>query len=75
MSERPNRHQRRPSLSVFTISNEDLSDISLAANPPSSIPSQLPRHQMPPPTPAAAPPANLDKKDDNASKEGNASSN
>ncbi|KAF8118933.1 hypothetical protein N665_0002s0233 [Sinapis alba] len=75
MSERQSRHQRRPSLSVFAVSNEDLSDISLTANPPSSNPFQPPRHQIPPPTPAAAPPANLNKKDDNASKEGNASSN
>ncbi|CAH8321916.1 unnamed protein product [Eruca vesicaria subsp. sativa] len=71
MSGKPNRHQRRPSLSVFPISFEDPS----TANPPSSIPSQTPRHQIPPPTPAAAPPANGDKKDDNASKEGKASSN
>ncbi|XP_018475118.1 uncharacterized protein LOC108846385 [Raphanus sativus] len=75
MSERPRRHQRKPSLSVFTNSLENLTDISPTATPPSSIPPQLPRHQIPPPTPAAAPPANLDKKDDNASKEENASSN
>ncbi|CAF1696228.1 BnaC03g71280D [Brassica napus] len=75
MSERPSRHQRKPSLSVFPNSLLDLTDISVTANPPSTIPSQPPRHQMPPPTPAAAPPANSDKKDDNASKEGNASSN
>ncbi|EOA21910.1 hypothetical protein CARUB_v10002393mg [Capsella rubella] len=56
MSERPSRHQRRPSQS-FPISLDDLSDISLAANPPSSVPTQPPRHQIPPPSPAA-PPAN-----------------
>ncbi|KAL0752594.1 hypothetical protein Bca101_034597 [Brassica carinata] len=74
MSERPSRHQRRPSQTVFPISLEDLSDISLTANPPSSIPSQPPRHQIPPPSPAA-PPANRHSKDGNDSKEGNASSN
>ncbi|KAL0709025.1 hypothetical protein Bca4012_016003 [Brassica carinata] len=74
MSERPSRHQRRPTLGVLPVSLEDLS--SLIADPPSSITSPPPRHQIPPPTPAAAPPANRDKKDDhNASKEGNASSN
>ncbi|KAL0728726.1 hypothetical protein Bca4012_024819 [Brassica carinata] len=73
MSERPNRHQRRHSQSVLPISLEDLSDISLTANPPSSIPSQPPRHQIPPPS-RAAPPANRGNNDDNASKEGNASS-
>ncbi|CAN8237488.1 unnamed protein product [Cochlearia groenlandica] len=71
MSERPNRHQRRPSQSILPISLEDLSDISLTANPPSSTPSQPPRHQIPPPSPAA-PPTNHN--DDNGSK-GNASSN
>ncbi|XP_018468494.2 uncharacterized protein LOC108840165 [Raphanus sativus] len=73
MSEKPNRHQRRLSQSVLPISLEDLSDISLTANPPSSIPSQPPRHQIPPPSPAA-PPTNRRNNDDNASKEGNASS-
>ncbi|CAN6838160.1 unnamed protein product, partial [Brassica oleracea] len=73
MSERPNRHQRRLSQSVLPISLDDLSDISLTANPPSSIPSQPPRHQIPPPSPAA-PPTNRGNNDDNASKEGNASS-
>ncbi|XP_019097636.1 PREDICTED: uncharacterized protein LOC109131301 [Camelina sativa] len=74
MSERPSRHQRRPSQS-FPISLDDLSDISLAvaASPPSSVPAQPPRHQIPPPSPAA-PPANHS---DNGSKDhkGNASSN
>ncbi|KAJ0244054.1 hypothetical protein HA466_0200130 [Hirschfeldia incana] len=74
MSERPSRHQRRPSQTVFPISLEDLSDISLTANPPSSIPSQPPRHQIPLPSPAATP-ANRSRNNDNASKEGNASSN
>ncbi|KAG2262387.1 hypothetical protein Bca4012_012949 [Brassica carinata] len=74
MSERPSRHQRRPSQTVFPISLEDLSDISLTANPPSSIPSQPPRHQIPLPSPAATP-ANRNSNNDNASKEGNATSN
>ncbi|VVB12961.1 unnamed protein product [Arabis nemorensis] len=76
MSERPSRHQRRPSQSV-PISLEDLSDdISLTTNPPTSITSQPPRHQIPPPSPAA-PPANRSNNEDNASKDhkGNASSN
>ncbi|CAE6085600.1 unnamed protein product [Arabidopsis arenosa] len=76
MSERPSRHQRRPSQSVFPISLDDLSDISLAANPPSSVPTNPPRHQIPPPSPAA-PPVNRSNNDDNVSKDhkGNASSN
>ncbi|CAA7021205.1 unnamed protein product [Microthlaspi erraticum] len=76
MSERPSRHQRRPSQSVFPISLEDLSDISLTANPPSSIPSQPPRHQIPPPSPAGTP-ADRSSNDDNANKDhkGNASAN
>ncbi|KAF8096031.1 hypothetical protein N665_0319s0048 [Sinapis alba] len=73
MSERPNRHQRRHSQSVLPISLEDLSEISLPANPPSSIPSQPTRHKIPQPSPAA-PPTNRGNNDDNASKEGNASS-
>ncbi|ESQ40166.1 hypothetical protein EUTSA_v10015864mg [Eutrema salsugineum] len=75
MSERPSRHKRRPSQSVFPISLDDLSDISLTANPPTSIPSQPPRHQIPPPSPAAPPANRSNINDDNASKEGNASSN
>ncbi|CAH8371146.1 unnamed protein product [Eruca vesicaria subsp. sativa] len=72
MSERPNRHQRRHSQSVLPISLEDL-DISITANPPSSIHSQPPRHQIPLPSPTA-PPANRGNDNDKASKEGNASS-
>ncbi|KFK24713.1 hypothetical protein AALP_AA8G015100 [Arabis alpina] len=78
MSERPSRHQRRPSQSVFPISLEDLSDdISLKANPPTSTPAQPPRHQIPPPSPANPPANRSNNNDENVSKDhkGNASSN
>ncbi|CAN8257348.1 unnamed protein product [Cochlearia groenlandica] len=78
MSERPNRHQRRPSQSISPISLQDLADISMiTTNPPtSSVSSQPPRKQIPPPSPAT-PPTNLINYDQHASKDhnGKASSN